>query len=179
MPRKMKMEEKKKVWAIQEYCSTMLMVFWTLEMSMDSNWSELEILGLMENGVVNLLMKTKLGMTTKVLKKNWTMFLETMEHGGWDMKIGVLITIRCTFARFSHLNGDSSLSLANGKATLLVDLILQWLIETKKRKTMCQMILMIDGSITLSLDWQSIRRLKSLFLLCKKMKRSLRDHTFQ
>ena len=170
----MKITEKKKVWVILVSCSTMLMVFSMLEMSILSNSSELETLGLMESGVVNLQMKMKLGITIKVWRKNWTMSLEMMVHGGWDMKIGVLTTTKCTFARFSPHSGLNSQSKANGKATLLAVHIHQWLTEMKKKRTMSKTILMTDGLTILSSGWLFTREHKSSSVSCKKMRKSQR-----
>ena len=59
------METKKREWAIQVSCLTMLMVFNKLERLMDFNLLELEILGVKENGLVSSQTKTRLGMIIK------------------------------------------------------------------------------------------------------------------
>jgi hypothetical protein len=65
IPLRMKMETKKREWAIQVSCLTMLMVFNKLERLMDFNLLELEILGVKENGLVSSQTRTRLGMIIK------------------------------------------------------------------------------------------------------------------
>jgi hypothetical protein len=57
-----------------------------------------------------------------------------MVHGGCAMKIGAFITIKCTYAKYSHQLGANFLSPANGEETLLVGHTQYKLIETKKQK---------------------------------------------
>lgn len=76
------------------------------------------------------------------------------------MKTGMFTIIRCISAKYSHLLGNSSPYLVSGKAIQLEDLILLQLIEMKKKRTMFQMIQMIDGSIIHNLEYLYPKELK-------------------
>ena len=76
-----------------------------------------------------------------------------MEIGGCFSQILLLTSIKYIFAKYSQQPGPSTLFTANGMETPQVGLTRQKQRQMKKPKTKAhKMILMIDGSIILSLE---------------------------
>ena len=132
-----RMVTSKKAWVTQVSCGIMLSVFNRSEILMVFNWLESETHGVKVNGLVNSLMKMKLGMTIKVWRKNLSTLSKMMVTGGWNTKISAPTSIKCIFARFSQLLGHNSRSTVNGMETLQVvhiQLMLKLPKKTKKQQ---------------------------------------------
>lgn len=113
------------------------------------------------SGLVDSLMRTRPGMNIRILEKNSTTHLRTMETGGCSGKTGRENLTAFMFANFSHQAGVSSLSKASGKDTLLEELTQFNLIVMKSlRKLTLRLIRMTNGLITLSIDLQLPKRPK-------------------
>lgn len=154
-----------------------LMIFEKFQFQVNNlfDWSRLEIHGVIQDGMVNSVKKTKLGMNTKNLKQ----FLATISQprqklvGGCVGMISTRTLINFTLQRFSLQHGNSILSLMNGLETPQ-----EVLIHGPQKRTKTKSLIQTTNGLTiLNTDFQSQRRLKFTSVWCKKMLRSQIDLT--
>jgi len=99
--------------------------------------------------------------------------------------ISALISVKFIYARYSLQHGHNIPSTVNGVATLPVvptpSKIVSKKLKTQKNPSLklTRLIRIINGSTTLSIASLLKRRPQSLSVSCKKMRRYLREITFQ
>ena len=170
---KMKKETtKKKKLEVQTFYLTMLLESMTFEkfqyqVSNLFDWSKLETLGVILDGMVNSVKKMKLGTNTKNLKLFLaTTSLRRQKHvGGCVGMTSIQTSTNSTSQRFSLQHGNNIQYLMNG-----LEILQEVLIHGRQKKTKTRnLIQMTNGLTILNTDFLYQRRLKFTSVWCKKM----------